>query len=159
MEKNEKKEFKILMIEDNEYKRDKAFRAIGEVSKELNVLTEITVVSYYKAFSSDFFMKQLNNYNGFIVDMQFPINNNGQIERECGIKVLFDLKFNSIVSPVCVFSSSKDTEELIRSKGYTEAQFIQFDPSISIKGDFKKFLENIIKMDEAKGTKGEEDVK
>ena len=159
MEKNEKKEFKILMIEDNEYKRDKAFKAIGEVSKELNVLTEITVVSYYKAFTADFFMKQLDNYNGFIVDMQFPINNNGPIERECGIKVLFDLKFNSIVSPVCVFSSSKDTEELIRHKGYTETQFIQFDPSISIKGDFKKFLENIIKMDEAKGTKGEEDVK
>lgn len=143
------KTVRIMMIEDNQYKRDKAIKVLDLLQDESDIKIERVYVETFKSFQMQFNKFEYGYFDGYICDMQFPFSYGRSIDPKCGIKVLNTLTSELIKSPICVFSSNKDTEELIRLKGF-DSQFIWFQSHISFKDSFRTFIKNVLEYKEKK---------
>lgn len=136
----------ILIIEDNEQKKNSAVSKLNEVVdsliSKLFINLEFFRVTSYKEFQELFNEKGTQFFDGYIIDMQFPLFPDGPIKPECGLNILMDLEFNLVGTPACVFSSDDFSKKLIRSKNYTN-QFILYRELSELDG-FGLFLENVL---------------
>lgn len=104
---------KVLIIEDNEYKLDKAMRILQHFNitdcVHVNNYTEAIVLCYDCLNDTS----QIDEFDLIILDIQFyqdnpEFNSNSQINSEAGYLFLYNLTLYEVKKDVIIFSSEKD---------------------------------------------------
>ena len=125
---------KILISEDNDYK----YKGIEKYILDIDPLATITRVTYAKA--SVVLLKNSNDYDLLIQDMQLPLMSDDRIDIEGGLYVLNQLKRLNIKIKTCICSGDAKAYDLIKEKGFNDVDFIEYDSMYCLKSKFQELL-------------------
>ena len=129
---------KILISEDNDYKYKNIEKYILDIIPEAT----ITRVTYAKA--GVVLLKNSNDYDLLIQDMQLPLMSDDRIDIEGGLYVLNQLKRLNIKIKTCICSGDAKAYDLIKEKGFNDVDFIEYDSMYCLKSKFQELL-NVVK--------------
>jgi len=118
---NKEKNMKCLVIDDDECKVDNLRR----------YFTSEDAFYLFKSYNPGMreIVKNGNNYDLLILDMNFPLFDGEELEKETGLLVLSEIKRRRISIPTVVYSS-----DIIDVSDYDNViGYIKYDPSLYLK--------------------------
>lgn len=108
----------FLIIDDDEYK-------VANFTRYLSSTDTYTIKKSYNSGLRELLLNKAMNYDCLILDMNFPIFDNEQVEENRGLWVLNELKRKKNDIPVIIYSSKfvntsqyKNVEDYILYEGY-----------------------------------------
>lgn len=130
---------KILLIEDNDRKRETTVKYLEKAAENLGIesLDIYNVETIMEA--KDFIRNGI--YDAYIIDMQLPNRRGGCVSLDGGIQILEYIDFigkNNIRR--VINTSSKETKELLNEKGYTNEKVIINSSMYDCSSSFNNFL-------------------
>lgn len=137
--------FKILVVEDNDYKYQKTEQFLRGAAEELTI--GLTIERAWSLYEANQAITSPIKHDGIVIDMQFPKRVGEHIERKCGIEFIHRLNYGLHTAPRVVNTSSEDTLKTLE-EAKIEVQTIVNDGRYDATDEFREFLQKVIKFKE-----------
>ena len=122
---------RILIVDDNDLK----------VRDLISVLEKNNVEYDYancRIAALQFLLRSKNQYDGIVLDMQFPNREDEHVDINAGYDFLHELEFRNIDIPVCMHSSSDDLDF---SDYKNVVMYIKYDCCVYLKNQYQEFVD------------------
>lgn len=139
--------YKILVVEDNDYKYRHTEKFLRFAAKNLNI--ELTIERVCTLYEANQAITSPIKHDGIVIDMQFPKRDGERIERKCGIEFIHRLNYGIHNAPRVVNTSSEETLEFL-TEAKIEVQTIINDGRFDTTDEFEEFLQKVINFKEGK---------
>ena len=126
---------RVLIVDDDQYKADRAKEAVKQVFYERGIDTEFTIVNCLQGYKQ--FNRELDVFDLLVLDMNFPVYANDRPKLGLGNLVLTEIDRRKYKIPVIVFSSEL---ELLNKEIKNIIGGVKFDSSVWDKPKFEKVI-------------------